>query len=71
MLESLQDLAVLHGRMRRGFEWGFTLLFMAEYVVRILCVRRPLGYVTSSYGVVDLLAIPPTYLSLLFPAGSR
>jgi voltage-gated potassium channel len=45
----------------------FTVLFSLEYVARMACVRRPLRYVTSFYGLVDLLAILPTYASLLVP----
>lgn len=48
-------------------EWGFTLLFTVEYVLRLLCVRQPLRYATSFFGIVDLIAILPTYLALLFP----
>jgi voltage-gated potassium channel len=45
----------------------FTLLFTVEYVLRLLTVRRPLRYATSFLGLVDLLAVLPTYLSLLLP----
>lgn len=48
-------------------EWFFTLLFTVEYLVRLWAVREPLRYAKSFYGVVDLLALLPTYLSLLFP----
>ena len=51
-------------------EWFFTLLFTAEYLVRLWVVRRPLRYATSFFGVIDLLAILPTFLSLLFPASA-
>ena len=51
-------------------EWFFTLLFTAEYVLRLLVVRKPLRYARSFFGVIDLLAILPTFLSLLFPAGA-
>ncbi len=51
-------------------EWVFTLLFTAEYLVRLWVVRRPLRYATSFFGVIDLLAILPTFLSLLFPASA-
>ena len=47
-------------------EWAFTLLFTVEYATRLLVVRKPLRYATSFFGVIDLLAILPTYLSLLF-----
>ena len=46
-------------------EWVFTLLFTIEYVARLLCVRQPLRYATSFFGIVDLLALLPTYLALL------
>ena len=48
-------------------EWVFTLLFTIEYVARLLCVRQPLRYATSFFGIVDLLALLPTYLALLLP----
>jgi voltage-gated potassium channel len=48
-------------------EWIFTLLFTAEYVARLLCVRHPMRYALSFYGVIDLLALLPTYLALLVP----
>jgi len=48
-------------------EWVFTALFTAEYLARLLCVRRPLQYATSFYGVIDLVALLPTYLALFMP----
>jgi voltage-gated potassium channel len=53
-----------------ALEWGFTLLFTAEYALRLLLVRRPMRYALSFFGLIDLLSILPTYLSLLF-AGSQ
>ena len=51
-------------------EWVFTLLFALEYSLRIWVVREPLRYARSFLGIVDLLAILPTFLSLLFPASA-
>lgn len=51
-------------------EWFFTVLFTVEYAVRLWTVRRPLRYATSFFGVIDLLSILPTYLSLFFPASA-
>ncbi|MEN5059368.1 ion transporter [Luteimonas sp. TWI1416] len=51
-------------------EWVFTVLFTIEYGLRLWAVRRPLRYATSFFGVIDLLAILPSYLSLLV-AGSQ
>ncbi|MFA7554488.1 MAG: ion transporter [Spongiibacteraceae bacterium] len=48
-------------------EWIFTVLFTVEYCVRIYCSPNPKAYATSFYGVVDLLAILPSYLALFFP----
>ncbi len=50
-----------------GLEWLFTILFTVEYIVRLMCVKRPLKYATSLFGVIDLLSILPTYLAILFP----
>ena len=49
------------------FEWAFTLLFTAEYIARLACVRHPIRYATSFFGVIDLLAILPTWLAVLVP----
>jgi voltage-gated potassium channel len=54
-------------RALRAAEWALTLVFSAEYVLRLFAVRRPLAYARSFYGVVDLLAILPTYVSLAYP----
>ena len=48
-------------------EWFFTLVFTIEYAARLICVRHPWRYALSFYGVVDLLAVLPTYLALLVP----
>lgn len=67
MLDSVQSIAERHGRLFNVLEWLFTLLFTAEYVARLVCVRRPLRYATSFFGVVDLLAVLPTWLAIFFP----
>lgn len=67
ILESMEPLRARHGLLLRNVEWGFTLLFTAEYVLRLVAVRRPLKYALSFFGLVDLLAILPTYASALLP----
>jgi len=67
MLESVAGVRATHGEILATLEWGFTLLFTVEYLLRLVSVRRPLRYATSFFGLVDLLAIAPTYLSLLVP----
>lgn len=50
-----------------GLEWVFTVVFTLEYLARLLCVRHPWRYALSFYGVIDLLALLPTYAALLVP----
>lgn len=65
MCESVKSIRDDYPKMLVRAEWFFTILFTLEYVVRILCTRRPLRYIFSFYGIVDLLAILPTYLIVL------
>jgi len=51
-------------------EWGFTILFTIEYLLRLICIRKPWRYVFSFLGLIDLLAIIPGYLSIFF-SGSQ
>lgn len=67
MLESVDPIQARHGPLLRTLEWAFTLLFTAEYAARIYTARDRRRYATSFYGVVDLLAILPSYLGLLLP----
>jgi voltage-gated potassium channel len=66
-LESVQSIAEVYAPTLRIIEWFFTALFTVEYVLRLLCVRRPMRYALSFYGMVDLLAIVPTFLGLIIP----
>lgn len=67
MLDSIGSIRSLHGDFLYGVEWFFTLAFTAEYLVRLICVRRPAAYARSFFGVIDFLAILPTYVSMLLP----
>jgi len=67
IMDSVESLALRYGAWFRVLEWGFTFLFTAEYLARIWCVRHPLRYARSFFGVIDLLAFMPTYMALLFP----
>lgn len=66
-LESVVSIQRRHGAWLRLGELLFTALFTVEYVLRLLSVQRPLRYVGSFFGVVDLIAVMPTYLSWLLP----
>jgi voltage-gated potassium channel len=67
MLESVAAVRAAHGAALRAVEWLFTLLFTLEYLLRLVCVGRPLRYAFSFFGMVDFLAVVPTYFSLLLP----
>lgn len=67
MLDSVQAINSRFGSLLAAIEWFFTLLFTLEYILRLSCVGRPLSYATSFFGIVDLLAILPTYLSIILP----
>lgn len=67
LLESVPRLRLRYGRELRAAEWIFTGLFTLEYVLRLIAVREPLRYARSFFGAVDLMAIVPTYLSVLMP----
>jgi voltage-gated potassium channel len=70
MLDSVADIRAEHGKLLYAIEWFFTALFTVEYALRLLCVGKPAHYAKSLFGIIDLLAILPTYLSLFF-FGSR
>ncbi len=67
MLDSVNRFHMRLDALFTLLEWIFTILFTIEYLARLYCVERPLKYATSFFGVVDLLAILPTYVSLIFP----
>jgi len=66
-LESVESIRELHGTFLRRVEWISTALFTLEYLLRLLTVLRPIRYAVSFFGLVDLLAILPSYISLLVP----
>ncbi len=67
MAESVPEWHESYRRVFTVLEWFFTVLFTLEYVFRLWAVRRPLQYATSFFGMVDLLAILPTFLGLVLP----
>lgn len=64
MLESVDTIQVDHKELLLTLEWGFTILFTIEYIARIAVIERPKRYIFSFFGIVDLLSIIPTYLSI-------
>lgn len=65
-LESVAAFESRFGGLLRALEWAFTLLFTVEYGLRLYCARRRLHYALSFFGIVDLLSLLPTFLSLVF-----
>jgi len=68
-LDSIIDIHESAGHWLYIAEWFFTIVFTLEYLMRIVSVKKPLGYVTSFYGIIDLLSILPTYISLVAVGG--
>jgi len=70
MLDSVESIHAKHGRLFYIVEWIFSILFTIEYILRLISIRKPLKYVFSLLGIIDLLALIPSYLSILF-AGAQ
>jgi voltage-gated potassium channel len=66
MLDSIEAYHRLYGRLFYILEWTFTVLFTIEYILRLVSIQRPWGYALSTLGIIDLLAIVPSYLSIFF-----
>lgn len=68
-LDSVESISRTMHQIFYAIEWIFTIVFTIEYALRIISLRSPKHYILSFYGIIDLLAVLPTYLSLL-SAGS-
>jgi len=67
-LDSVQHYNAQYSEILYFMEWVYTILFTVEYFLRIYCIGRPLKYVGSFFGIIDLLSILPTYISIFIPA---
>lgn len=67
MMASVPDVRTMWGTELQTVEWFFTILFTIEYAARLWSVESPMRYARSFFGVVDFLAIVPTYLSFFWP----
>lgn len=67
LLDSVPEYHARFGELFYVLEWGVTLLFTLELGLRIYCLEKPKLYLNSFYGVIDVLAVMPTWLALLFP----
>lgn len=66
LIDSMPEAHRRYGDLLLVLEWAFTIIFSIEYVLRIYTTRKPLKYIFSFYGIIDFIAILPTYLSLMF-----
>lgn len=66
MLESVKSIDIKYHNFLNISEWVITILFTIEYIARIITVKKPLKYITSFYGIIDLLSTIPKYLSIIF-----
>lgn len=64
MLDSVKSIDDKYGDILGAFEWAFTILFTIEYILRIMTAKNPKKYATSFFGIIDLISIIPTYLSI-------
>ena len=70
MLESVVSISEAYNTEIKFIEWSFTVLFSIEYIARIIAVKKPLKYIFSFYGIIDLLSILPTFIGL-FVSGTH
>lgn len=66
MLESVESINTHYNSILDKIEWIITILFTIEYILRIICIKKPSTYIFSLYGIIDLLATIPKYLSIFF-----
>ncbi|MDH5434889.1 MAG: ion transporter [Gammaproteobacteria bacterium] len=66
MLESVVSIKTAYGIWLDNLEWFFTILFLIEYILRLISVRKPLLYATSFFGIVDIISILPSFIGLFF-----
>ncbi len=69
MLDSVMEIRQEYGTQLLIVEWFFTFLFMIEYLLRLWCLRQPMRYAFSFFGIVDFIAIIPSFLSLIISGG--
>ena len=70
LVDSIDEYHNRFGNIFYSIEWAFTVLFTIEYILRLLSIKKPIRYATSFLGIIDLLAIIPSYLSV-FVAGAQ
>ncbi|HEY8404626.1 MAG TPA: ion transporter [Flavobacteriales bacterium] len=67
MLESVNFIRIKYTVLFKTLEWFYTIVFTIEYILRLMCVRSPIRYAKSTYGIIDLMSVLPSYLELFVP----
>ena len=67
MMDSIESINIRFGNYLYIIEWFFTIIFTFEYILRIVTTGKPFKYIISFFGIVDVLSVIPTYLSLILP----
>ncbi|RYD79860.1 MAG: ion transporter [Sphingobacteriales bacterium] len=67
MLDSVESIHQKHGSLFNTLEWIFTGLFTVEYILRLISIRKPWKFVFSLLGIIDLISLIPSYLSIFIP----
>lgn len=70
MLDTVEGVNLKYHTQLLICEWIITIFFSIEYILRIIAIRRPVRYIFSFYGIIDLLALMPMYISIFFPGAS-
>ena len=67
MIDSFETMHEQWGAVLSALEWVFTVIFTIEYIARLSCVQRPGSYARSVLGIIDVVAVLPTWAALFFP----
>ena len=70
MLDSVESLHYRYGNFFLKLEWTYTILFTIEFILRLICIKKPFRFIFSFFGIIDILSIIPTYLALFY-AGAQ
>lgn len=67
MVDSVPEYSERYATELLALEWIVTIIFTIEYLARLWTVERPARYARSFFGIIDLLAVLPVYVSLFLP----
>jgi len=70
MLDSINRFHIRYGGLFIKLEWAYTILFTIEFILRLICIRKPAKFLFSFFGIIDMLSILPTYIGLFY-AGAQ